>query len=179
MKQRKTIRFLAILGALALLTGGLAAVAQQDGPPFGMRGQGPRGAGPAGPGGPGGPHHLRWLADELDLSDEQIEQIRGILEKYHEGELGETMESLRQARDDLRDVVHDPAASEDQVREAVAPIATLEEKAALLQHQVSLEIDAVLTEEQRAKAKELREQRPERPGRGRVYRGMGGDPSAS
>jgi Spy/CpxP family protein refolding chaperone len=173
MKQQKTIRFLAILGVLALLTGGLTALAQQGG----GQGYGRRGGGPGGPGGPG--HGMARLADELDLSEEQREQVRGILKSYHEGELGETMEAMREAREGLRDVVHDSSATEDQVREAVAPIATLEEKLALLQHQVSLEIDAVLTEEQRAKAAELREQRPERRGRGRGYRGRGGPPSAS
>jgi Spy/CpxP family protein refolding chaperone len=144
--------------SLGMLTIGAALVALAAAPTLAGPGwHGPRHGGPM-----GGPHPLHGIADALDLTDAQREQIRGIWESHLEGELGEVLAQLRDAHDTVRDLVHDANATDEQVAQAARAATEPAIRAAVLRHNMVLEIDALLTPEQREKAAMLREMRDER-----------------
>jgi Spy/CpxP family protein refolding chaperone len=109
-----------------------------------------------GPGGRAG--MLAHLAEALGLDAEQRETVRGIVERHRNGSFGESMEAMREAHHVLERVIRDPAATDDEVRETADAFAVLAARAAVERHHMAIEIDAVLTPEQRKKAAELREQ---------------------
>ena len=113
---------------------------------------------------PGGPPSILHLAQELGLTDAQKAQIRGIQAKYMDGELGEAMEAMREARRALGGAIHDVAATDETVTRAAAAVAALEPTVAIARHRLFVEVSAVLTPEQNAQLAELR---PGPPGRGR------------
>jgi Spy/CpxP family protein refolding chaperone len=113
------------------------------------------GPGPHGPG-PGGPPSILQMADELGLTAEQKSQIKAIENKYRDGELGDAMDTMRGLRETLAKTIHDAAATDDAVTQAATAVNTLETRIAVLRHHVFVEVDAVLTEEQKAKLAEMR-----------------------
>jgi Spy/CpxP family protein refolding chaperone len=132
--------------ATAALAAGLfagIALAQGFGPPQRRGGHG------AGPG-------MR-MAMELGLSDAQREEMRAAVERYRQGELGESERAAREARRELERLVRDPAAEESAVIEAAGTLAAAEQTTAVLRHAMAVEMNALLDDEQRAKAAELRE----------------------
>lgn len=118
------------------------------------------GPGPHGPG-PGGPPSLLHRADELGLTEDQQAQIKVIEKKYRDGELGDLMESMRSAQKTLATAIHDVAATDDAVTQAASAVGALEAKIAVQRHHLFVEVDAVLTAEQKAQLAEMR------PGAGR------------
>ena len=117
--------------------------------------------GPHGHGGPGGPPGQRMLdkmTQELNLSDAQATQLRAIVTRYHEGAFGDTMKEFHEARANLEGLISDPASNDQQVLTAAKLVSAKGEQLAVQRHRMSLEIDAILTPEQRQKAKELRAQ---------------------
>ncbi|HEX5042924.1 MAG TPA: Spy/CpxP family protein refolding chaperone [Candidatus Polarisedimenticolaceae bacterium] len=129
------------VGALALAPASLAA--RGDGPRHG-HGRGER------------------LAAELGLSPEQRTQMRSIMDKYRGGALGDHLRDLRQARADLREAIQDVKASDAQVQDAARSVASHQAFVAVERHRMAIEMDRILTPEQRAKAAELRQQRRDR-----------------
>ena len=124
--------------------------------------------------GPDGPGRILHMAKELGLSDAQTAQIETIAEKHKDGALGDSMQSMRQARETLRATIHDATATDDQVRDAAAAVATLETQAAVQRHQMAIEISKILTPEQKAKLAE-RMANAEDERRGPPCGGHGGD----
>jgi Spy/CpxP family protein refolding chaperone len=98
-------RRIAIVAALALTLGALPLMAQQgSGGGFGQgqgQGQGQRMGGPGrgrGPGGPGGPMAVLPGLNQVDLTDAQREQVRGIMEQERQsGDPGEKVREAEQA----------------------------------------------------------------------------------
>lgn len=113
-----------------------------------------------------GPHagrgHGARLAEALDLTDDQRAQMRTITEKYRGGDAGERLDDLREARGQLRRLIHDASASDAQVRDAAKEMSAAEALVSVDRHRMAVEIDGLLTDEQRAKAAELRQRRQER-----------------
>jgi len=102
------------------------------------------------------------LAEELGLSPEQRTQMRSIMDKYRSGAMGDHLRDLRQARADLRTAIHDVKATDAQVQDAARSVASHQAFVAVERHRMAIEMDRILTPEQKAKAAELRQQRRER-----------------
>jgi len=117
-----------------------------------------QGFSPPGRHGRGGGQALR-MAEELQLSQSQRDEIRAIFQRYREGALGESERILREARGALEQVIHDPSVDEAAVATAARRVAEQAEQAALARHRMAVEVHGLLDEEQRARAAELREQR--------------------
>jgi Spy/CpxP family protein refolding chaperone len=106
------------------------------------------------------------MAEELDLTAEQRGKIREITAKYMGGALGDRMDAMREARQKLQAVIHDPLATDEQVEQAAKAISSEAVAIAVERHRMAGEISAVLTPEQRQKAAELRQSaREKRAGR--------------
>jgi Spy/CpxP family protein refolding chaperone len=161
------------LAAVALVSAALVfAQAQssssgQAGP--GMRGMGPmggmRGRGPMGPMGMmgrGGLMGLRMELRQLDLTDTQKEQVTKILES-HKGE----GQSLAKETGPAREALHTAIENNDEsaIQTAGTALASEIVKGALLGAKVHAEVFSVLTDKQKAKAKELRARPGQRGGR--------------
>jgi Spy/CpxP family protein refolding chaperone len=117
-------------------------------------------AGHGGPGrGPGGHAGMvEHLTEALGLSDDQRAAISGILERYRTGPLGDHRQAMRQARAALDGAIHDPAASDAQVKKASQAVSVQAEQMAVDRHHMAIEMMRVLTDEQRQKFSELRSQ---------------------
>ena len=140
-------RMLGVAGAILAVVG--AAVW--------ARGQGMGPHGPFGHFGGFGPfagHHQALR--QLDLTDEQKTQVKGIL-KSHREEFHASLEKLRTLHQTVGKIAHqqeiDEAAIRAAVGQAVGPLGDL----VVLHVRVRQEIDAVLTPEQRQKAGALHE----------------------
>ena len=105
---------------------------------------------------------LGRMAEALDLTAEQRAQMRGIAEKYRGGPMGSHLSDLRQARVELRKAIQDVKATDAQVQEPAREVASPAACEAGERHRMAIEMDRVLTEDQRQKAAELRQQRRER-----------------
>ena len=156
---RKTIGAAVLVAALGAIPV-LAHQAQQGGRGgFGPDGQG-RGRGPGGPGGPGGPN-IMMLVRQLDLSEAQKEQLKGIVDDRREP--GDPAKSPREAEQKLNQAIFgetiDTAAVESaKTALAAAHAAELERRIETLQ-----KVAQVLTPAQRQQLLTLRVER----GRGR------------
>lgn len=137
-------------GGVALALAGLVLVPAAVAARGGGRGHGP------------GPERGARLAEALDLTAEQQEQMRAIAQKYRGGALGDHARDLRQARAQLRTAIHDMKASDAQVQEASRLVASHQAFVAVERHRMAIEMDRILTDEQRTKAAELRAQRWQR-----------------
>ncbi len=164
----------AALALVALWFGGLA-LAQSSTPPTGQPGPGGRGMGPRmgmglmgwfdqGPGGMrgrgsmgpmmglGGPMGLGIPLGRLDLTDAQKEQVKKILES-HKAEA----QSLRLEAQPLHQALRTAIENNDvnAIQTASTNLASEIAKGATLAAKVRAEVFGVLTDEQKAKAKEL------------------------
>lgn len=135
-----------------------AAAAQKAPPP--PQGQGPcqMGMGPMqrGRGGPLGPMVMRGLR-ELNLTEEQRGQLKSVMDS-HKDEFKAIGKRMMAAREALGDLVTSDAADETAIRDQAAAIAVVEGDAALLRAKVHTEVFALLTPDQREKAKAMRGQ---------------------
>ena len=132
--------------------------------------QGPRGGGPGAPGGPGGrgmrgplgPFGGIGLAlGELQLSDAQREQVRQIRSR-HEGQMREAVSRLDAARQAQRKAVEAIPADEAQITAVTEDMVQAEVDVAIQASRLNREIWAVLTPEQQARLKTLRDERQSR-----------------
>ena len=135
----------------AFVTAGIAALALA-GVPAAAHGFGHPGHGPGG----GGAEHILHMAKTLDLTAAQHTQIESIAEDAKAGAIGKTWKSMRTTHESLASLIHDPAATDDQVRDAAAAVAALGTELAVLHHKMAVEIAAVLTPDQKAKLAELK-----------------------
>jgi Spy/CpxP family protein refolding chaperone len=133
------------------------------------------GRGAHGPAGDGADHILR-MAKVLGLSDAQTSQIQAIIAKHKDANGGTGVQAMRDARKTLMNTIHDPSATDDQVRDAAATLAALESQGAVQKHQMMTEISAVLTPDQKAKLDELKASFMDRHAGPRQY---GPDPSSN
>jgi Spy/CpxP family protein refolding chaperone len=98
---------------------------------------------------------------QLNLSDDQRQEIRSIMDQ-HRTERQTVMQRLREARRAQADAVQAVPADEAAIRARSAEVAKAETDAALLRAKVHTAIFNVLTPDQQAKAKELREEHRQR-----------------
>jgi Spy/CpxP family protein refolding chaperone len=125
---------------------GMCAMGQ--GPMRGMGGRGPMGRMM----GPGGPMGLGIPLRQLGLTDAQREQIRKILES-HRAEMQGLMKEAQPVQQALRTAIENNDANA--IQAASTGLASELTKGALLRAKVHAEVFNVLTDEQKAKAKEL------------------------
>jgi protein CpxP len=116
--------------------------------------------GPAGgPGmrGPGGGIGFGFGA--LDLTDDQKAQLKTIADS-HRDEFRAAGEKVRAAREGMRALIEADSLDESAVRAKSTEIAAAEADVMILNAKVRNESFQILTSEQQAKLKELRESRP-------------------
>jgi Spy/CpxP family protein refolding chaperone len=161
---RKTMAAAVLVAALAAIP----VVAHQEqggqGGGFGPAGQQGRGGrGPGGPGGPGGPN-IMAMVRQLDLSDAQKEQLKGILEDRREA--GDPAKTGREAEQKLSQAIFGETAHAAALETAKAAIAAAH--AAELERRVETmqKVAQILTPAQRQQLLTLR---PEGRGRGRHH----------
>jgi periplasmic protein CpxP/Spy len=157
MNLKRTTKILT--AALAVITLGLGGIAMaQPGDGGGRRGghHFGRGFGPGGPGGPGG-LPLR----QLDLTDAQREQVKGIFDSHKDEfrAIGERMKTARQAQ---AAAIETQPIDEAAIRAKAADLAAVEADAAVLRAKVQAAVFQVLTPEQQEKAKTLKAEREKR-----------------
>ena len=91
---------------------------------------------------------MEHLAETLELTEEQRVELEAIFAEHPRAKDDET---LSQAKDELRGVIHDPAASEQDVMDAVRAVSAETERVALERHRVTQQISEILTAEQMQK----------------------------
>lgn len=153
MKKRTTILIATILAAGALAATPLLIAA-------------PHGRGHGGPGlhGIGILGHLQHVREELDLSDQQVEQLKAIFAETREANAG----ARRQMHGGMREAAQILLANPNDLAGAQAVLdrqaaAERELKASLLN--AAAKAFAVLNAEQRAKLRTIMDERAERHGR--------------
>jgi periplasmic protein CpxP/Spy len=162
----RNTRALAVAGALAASTWGAGALFAQQTERQPAPQEGIRRPGPGQPGvfwrGPGpGPMGLMLPLRQLDLSDAQHEQVKGILDGHREA-LQANAEKVRAAMKAQHDAVESPQFDEAAVRDRAAALAAVQADATVLHARIYSEVFAVLTPEQQAKATELKAAREQR-----------------
>jgi Spy/CpxP family protein refolding chaperone len=155
----RTMGGMAVLFAAAVLIAGFPVLAQSEQGQFGP---------PEGRGMHRGERMMERLAETLELTEEQRVELEAI---FAENPRGKEDEGLSQARNDLRAVIQDPAASEQDVLEAVQAVSTETERVALERHRMTQQISKILTAEQMQKLAELRQERPRGHRHGRHHGG--------
>ncbi len=147
------------LAALALIPISAQEPQRPQGPGRGMG----RGVGPGGPGGPG-----PGIVRRLDLTEQQREQIKAIVDERRESKPGANMMELQKQLQTALFADAVDLAKVEQLKQAIASA-----EAAMLSARIDteLKINQLLTPEQRAKARELVASGPG-PGRGRGRRGF-------
>lgn len=143
---------------LASTSADKATVDQQDQQP---RGRGPGFGGPPPGGGPGmrmGGGPLGPAMRELDLTDDQKQQLKTIAES-HRDEFRAAGEKARAAHDGMQALIEADNLDENAIRLKSTEIAAAEADVMILNAKVRKESMQVLTAEQKAKLKELDEQR--------------------
>ena len=140
-----------------------------------QRQHGPGVGGPGGPGGPGmrrpgGPMGFGPGFQMLDLSDDQKAQLKQIAES-HRDEFKAASDKVRAAHEGMRALLDADAVDESAVRAKGAEIGAADAEVMLLNARVRKESMQILTPEQQAKLKELRDARPG-PGGPRQRRGQ-------
>lgn len=157
-----SFRMLTVAGAL--LVGGLAVtpLMAQDAPAADgqrVRRMAPRGPG-FGPGpGPGGLMGPNLRA--LDLSDAQRQQVRDIM-STHSAETRTVGQRMREAYRGLNALVTADTLDEAAIRAKSADIAAAQADMAILRARINQDVFSILTAEQQAKSRELRDRAQER-----------------
>ena len=149
------LALLAAAGAYQAVTYDAQAAEEQRWGGPGRRGPG---LGLAGRGRPGA---LLAPLRQLDLSDEQLEQVREAVGESRETGR-ETARAIRAARRALAEATIAEALDEERVRSLAADIGRLEGDAAVERARLYAAVWGMLTPEQQARAAEIREEREER-----------------
>jgi Spy/CpxP family protein refolding chaperone len=106
------------------------------------------------------------LLHKLELTEEQQDQLRATVHEHMGGKLGKLTHESLQMRRQLERLIHNPAAEEDAILEAVHQVGLNGEQIALERHRLTLAIDKVLTVEQRQQLQEMLDKNPLRRARG-------------
>ena len=93
-------------------------------------------------------------AERLNLTPEQIDDIKEILASHHD-ELVAEVSAVKDARVALFETIHAQSFDEASIRSASASVATAEAELAVTRGQIVQEVRGVLTPEQQAEAKEM------------------------
>jgi periplasmic protein CpxP/Spy len=113
---------------------------------FAQPGGGHRGGRGFGPGPGMGPFEGLRMLRELDLSDEQRQQVKDVLDKARETG---TQSQLMQARKALQDAVESSTIDEDNIRNLADQVGVAEGNAAVERAHIHQQILQILTDEQR------------------------------
>jgi Spy/CpxP family protein refolding chaperone len=105
------------------------------------------------------------MAGELELSLEQREALRALVDAHWNGGLHEAADVERAARRALRLQIHDPAATEEQLRATAQKLTDAVAEVAVLRHRVFVEVRGLLTPEQQEKLARLEAEREARGAR--------------
>jgi Spy/CpxP family protein refolding chaperone len=155
----RKIKFTVAAGAAALMLAGGAPLVMAQDQPQQQRRRAPGGPGVGGPmrgmrgPGPGGPDFRA-----LNLTDDQRAQMQKIREA-RQSEFKAAGEKLHAAREGMRQLIESDTINESAIRSKAAEVAAAEADVAILNARVRQESLQILTSEQQAKLKELREQR--------------------
>ena len=171
MSIAKHLAFGLGVGIITLGLAGADALAQntRGGPMAGRGGPGgPRGAWGQGRGGPGAmlgpmgfPGALPMLAERLNLTDAQRDQVRSIVES-HRDEMRTLADRTFAARTALRTVVVAEVVDEAAIRARSADLAAVEADAAVAHGRIHNEAWQILTPEQQDEARKLQTEMAER-----------------
>jgi protein CpxP len=147
MMQKKIRNLVAAATALSLAAiGSFVVVQAREGAGF--------------PGGHfGGP--LRSIVRQLDLTDAQRGQIRGVLQNHRTG-ITALADKAFAARRALRDAVTADVVDESAIRDRSAALAAVHSELAVAAANIRAEVFQILTPEQRAKAADMRSELDER-----------------
>jgi Spy/CpxP family protein refolding chaperone len=152
--MRPRARFTIAIAGLMLLAALPALAHPPGGGPHGRGGRG--GFGPGADCGFGDGLRLERMAERLDLSAAQRDELRELFG----GGLGEGADArldLFQARRRLADQIHAESVDETAVREAAATVAAIEADLAVARARRAQELRRILTPEQLAELDEMRE----------------------
>jgi Spy/CpxP family protein refolding chaperone len=121
--------------------------------------QGPRGGGPfGGRGGRGGFGPGGLALNQLNLSDAQREQVRGIRERYRE-QTQQVAQRLNAAAEKQRQAIETLPVNETLITSATQDMTAAQVDMAIQEARLNAEIWSVLTPEQQAQATKLRADR--------------------
>jgi Spy/CpxP family protein refolding chaperone len=176
MKHRHVWMFVPLFFAAVLLTvtagvsaralSGAGARSPQSGstqpppgpPPDGFRGHG---GGRGGPGGPGGPGGIDRMLFELDLTSDQVEQLKALrTEAMTAAKAYE--QQVRAADEKIRAIVESGTFDEDAVRTLATGQAKASAELRVIQARVEAGSLKLLTVEQRAQLEKMHQGRPPR-----------------
>ena len=141
-----------VLAGAALAAAHAAAEEQRWGGRGGAWMGGMRGGGPAGTFLPLG---------RLELSDEQRDQVRTVIEENREA-VGAQLPEMRAVREALAEAVSSAEVDEERIRSLAAEVGRLAGDAAVRRAQVYAAVWRILTPEQQARAEEIEADREER-----------------
>jgi periplasmic protein CpxP/Spy len=101
------------------------------------------------------PRALGRIARRLGLSDQQKDQIHGIL-KTHAGEIEAQIEAGRNGRRALRDAMDAAPLDEARIRQQALALGEIRADAAVLRARIRSEIRPILSADQQEKAQQMR-----------------------
>ena len=107
------------------------------------------------------PWAIRHAAKKLGLSDDQKEQIRGVL-KAHAGEIEAQMRAAQSGHKALREAMAVQPLDEAKIRQQALALGEVRADGAVLRARIRTEIWPILTPDQQDKAKELRSMKGQR-----------------
>jgi Spy/CpxP family protein refolding chaperone len=110
---------------------------------------------PETPNAPAEPWAIRHAAKRLGLSDDQKEQIRGVL-KAHAGEIEAQMQAAQTGNKALREAMSVQPLDEAKIRQQALALGGVRADGAVLRARIRSEIWPILTPDQQEKAKEMR-----------------------
>jgi Spy/CpxP family protein refolding chaperone len=159
-------RRLVMAAGLALSVGVLPLLAQQGPGRPGPGGPGGPGRGGRGPGGPGGPPGIFAMVHQLDLSDAQREQLKGVMDEGRQDDPGAAM---REAEQKLHAALLADTVDLAAVEAAKTAITTAH--AAELDHRVEVmqKVAQILTPAQKQQLQKLPPPGPRPGGRGELH----------
>lgn len=144
------VRFRSVATGVALVALLATTVAYAQGPRSG--GRGGRGFGPGAPG---------LMLNELNLTDAQREQVRGIRDRYRE-QTQATMKRLGDLMVKQRQAIETVPVNDTLITSATQDLTQAQVEMAIHEAHLNADIWAVLTPEQQAKATKLRAERKAR-----------------
>jgi|GEM_PF-1747605 len=180
MKTKKMNYVLVPLSLIVLLTLGLVSVQATEcplgsdremGSMGGMAGAGSGGRDLGGRGMRGGTEHIKMLVVALDFTDEQLAQVKDIVAAKRK-EKKSLRQEMRVAQQQLRSMMESDRFDESAFRAQAEKAAAMRIDSMVLRAKTRQAIFAVMTSEQREKAKKLKQvmsfsQRCENGGKGR------------